>query len=240
MTSRTGVRRWGRWLAVGVAVAVAVAVAGPYVYIHFFEAKPAARLGLSDQPAATTAAGAASTKGQTASAGRGAWVVAAGSQVGYRVKEVLFGQDNTAVGRTGSVTGKLTIDGVTVTSGSFTADLTSVTSDQSRRDVSFQERIMDTATYPTATFTLTRPIRLGSIPPDGVQVTAQATGNLAMHGVTRQVQVTVTARHTGQRIQVSGSLPVTFADWNIPNPSFGPVTTEDHGLLEFLLNLSPS
>ena len=39
--------------------------------------------------------------------------------------------------------------------------------------------------------------------------------------------------------EVSGSVPVTFADWNIPNPSFGGVvTTEDHGVMEFLLNLS--
>jgi hypothetical protein len=31
---------------------------------------------------------------------------------------------------------------------------------------------------------------------------------------------------------------VTFADWNIPNPSFGPASTEDHGLIEFLLVLA--
>jgi hypothetical protein len=34
----------------------------------------------------------------------GTWRVATGSIVGYRVKEVLFGQDNIAVGRTGSIT----------------------------------------------------------------------------------------------------------------------------------------
>jgi hypothetical protein len=28
---------------------------------------------------------------------------------------------------------------------------------------------------------------------------------------------------------------VTFADYAIPNPSFGPVTTEGHGEIEFLL-----
>ena len=38
---------------------------------------------------------------------------------------------------------------------------------------------------------------------------------------------------------MSGSVPVSFADWNIPNPSFGGVvTTEDQGVMEFLLNLS--
>lgn len=28
--------------------------------------------------------------------------------------------------------------------------------------------------------------------------------------------------------------------WSIPNPSFGPVSTEDHGVLEFLLTFSRS
>jgi len=49
------------------------------------------------------------------------------------------------------------------------------------------------------------------------------------------VVVDLTARRTGNRIEVSGSIPIRFADWNIPNPSFGPVTTQDHGVLEFLL-----
>jgi hypothetical protein len=30
---------------------------------------------------------------------------------------------------------------------------------------------------------------------------------------------------------------VVFADYNIPNPSFGPAQTQDNGLVEFLLNL---
>lgn len=71
--------------------------------------------------------------------------MAAGSQVGYRVREVLFGQGAEAVGRTQDVTGTITISGSSVTAGSFTADLTTVKSDKSRRDAQFQGRIMDTA-----------------------------------------------------------------------------------------------
>jgi hypothetical protein len=37
---------------------------------------------------------------------------------------------------------------------------------------------------------------------------------------------------------VTGSIPVTFADWGIPNPSFSGITTEDHGTVEFLVNLT--
>jgi hypothetical protein len=43
----------------------------------------------------------------------------------------------------------------------------------------------------------------------------------------------------GSVVQVAGSIPITFADWSIPNPSFGGVvTTDDHGVLEFALNFA--
>ena len=53
----------------------------------------------------------------------------ADSVAGYRVKEVLFGQDNEAAGRTNAVTGELAITATTVGTGSFTVDLTKVSSD---------------------------------------------------------------------------------------------------------------
>jgi polyisoprenoid-binding protein YceI len=164
--------------------------------------------------------------------------VASGSQAGYRVKETLFGQDNTAAGRTSSVTGQVTITGTQVTAASLTADLTSVRSDQSRRDSQFQGRIMDTAEFPTATFALTSPLDLGIVPADGTTITAKVTGNLTLRATTRSVTFTVTAKRSGTSIQVSGQIPVTFSDFNIPNPSFGPVTTQDNGILEFLVVLS--
>jgi hypothetical protein len=36
-----------------------------------------------------------------------------------------------------------------------------------------------------------------------------------------------------------GSIPILFADWSIPNPSFGDViTTQNHGVLESLIKFS--
>jgi polyisoprenoid-binding protein YceI len=98
---------------------------------------------------------------------------------------------------------------------------------------------MDTATYPTATFTLTAPIQLGSIPEVGASKTVQANGDLTLHGETRAVAFELAGRYVGSTVQVVGSVRIRFADWGIPNPSFGPVTTEDHGLLELSLNFTP-
>ena len=64
------------------------------------------------------------------------------------------------MGRTSDVTGQLLVSGTTIESATFDVDLTTVTSDESRRDNQFRTRIMDTATHPTATFELTEPIEL--------------------------------------------------------------------------------
>lgn len=238
MAAGTFTRHWKRWLLIGIGGLVVLLLAGPYVYIHFVEGKAPAPLALSS-PSATPAASTSPTTGGSPAGDAGTWNVATGSVVGYRVKEVLFGQSNVAVGRTSDITGSITVDGTGVTSGSFTVDMTTVTSDESRRDGQFNGRIMETGTYPTSTFKLTEPIDLGAIPADGVQRTFQATGELTLHGVTKTVVFDVNARHTGSNIQVAGSIPITFADWNISNPSFGGVvTTEDNGVLEFSLNFT--
>ena len=44
----------------------------------------------------------------------GTWQATGKSVVGYRVNEVLFGQNNVAVGRTNAVTGSITVDGASV------------------------------------------------------------------------------------------------------------------------------
>jgi polyisoprenoid-binding protein YceI len=226
------IRGWKRWLIVGIAVVAVLAVAGPFVYIHFIEGKAPKRLSLSSNSdsVTTVATGAAADVPLD-----GTWKVTAGSQAGYRVNEILFGQNHEAVGRTSAVTGNAIIQGTKVTVANVTVDLTQVSSDQSRRDGQFQHRIMDTSTFPTATFKLTQPIEL---PSTTGRVSTKATGDLTTHGVTKSAVADLQAERSGNTIRVSGSIPVTFADWNIPNPSFGPITTQDHGLIEFLVVLS--
>jgi polyisoprenoid-binding protein YceI len=233
-------RRWARWL-IGAAVAVvAVVVGGPFFYIHFIEGKAPAPLSLSTTTTAAAGATATSAAAEASSspAVEGAWHIAAGSIAGYRIKETLFGQSNTAVGRTSRITGSITISATSVSAGRFSVDMTTVKSDQSLRDEQFQGRIMDTSTYPTATFVLTQPIPLGSIPAQGAIITKTATGQLTLHGTTRSVTFQVQARRSGATISVSGSIPIVFAAYGIDNPSGGPATTANHGLLEFLLNFS--
>jgi polyisoprenoid-binding protein YceI len=247
-----GTPLWAKLVIAAFALLLVGVVGGPYVYIHFIEGKAPAPLSVNTSTSSTASAGSPSSPTSAAPSGSssgstssssidGTWKVGSGSVVGYRVNETLFGQSNTATGRTSSVTGSLTVAGHTATAGSFTADLTTVASDKAQRDRQFQGRIMNTATYPTATFKLTQPIALGSEPADGVTVTKQATGDLTLHGVTKSITFPVSIKKTGSTVAASGSVPIVFADYNIGNPSFaGTVTTDDHGTLEFLLDFTRS
>ena len=169
----------------------------------------------------------------------GTWsLVGADSTVGYRVKEILAGLETEGAGRTDKVTGTLTIAGTQASAASFEVDMTSITSNSDRRDNQFHGRIMSTAQFPTATFTLTKPIDFGTVPADGQSITTKATGDLTLRGVTRSVTFDVEAKLQSGRIGVLGNIPITFADYQIPNPSNAFADTEDHGLLEFVLVFS--
>jgi polyisoprenoid-binding protein YceI len=235
---QSGRRRWVWWLAGAVAAVVVLAVGGTFLYIHVISGPAPAPLGLrpSSAPSSTTSAGDSAATSVT-----GTWKITSGSVVGYRVKEVLFGQHTTAVGRTSAITGQITISGRTVTAAGFTVQMATIKSDESERDVQFRGRIMDTAAYPTGTLKLTKPIALGGLPAAGVVKTYTAAADLTLHGQTRPVTFPLSAERTSSQIEVSGSIPVLFSHWDIPNPSFtGFVTTQNHGVLEFLLRLARS
>jgi polyisoprenoid-binding protein YceI len=237
MLSGMSISRPLRILLVAVAGIALTVTAATWVYINVLRDEAPDRLTLdtsSETQATTTTAGAGDAVGGV----EGTWKIASGSEAGYRVKEVLFGQSAEAVGRTSDVTGTFTIAGTKVTAGSFAVDMRTVRSNESRRDNQFQGRIMEVATYPTATFALASPIDLGSLPADGQQIDVQATGKLTLHGTTRTVTFPLQAKRAGATIVVAGSIPVTFADYDISNPSGGPAQTEDHGELEFRLTFS--
>jgi len=159
------------------------------------------------------------------------------SFVGYRVQEQLASIGaNTAVGRTPDVTGMMTISGTTVTAAEFTADLTTLRSDDDRRDGQLRRQGIETATYPTATFKLTSPLDFRGIPADESTITATAIGDFTLHGVTRSVHVELEAKRSADVIVVTGSLPIAFADYDITKPQgFVVLSIDDHGTMEFQL-----
>lgn len=173
----------------------------------------------------------------------GTWNVVAGegdteTYAGYRVEEVFAAgaREVTAIGRTSDVSGSLTVAGEQVTAASITVDVTTLESDEGRRDNAIRDRGLQTNQFPEATFVLTEPIALPELK-DGIVATVPATGELTLHGVTNPVTVDLSVRPSGDTFTIDASVPVAFADYDIEAPSIGGfVTVEDQGSLEFRIS----
>lgn len=161
--------------------------------------------------------------------------------VGYRVDEELGGGigANTAAGRTSDVTGTVTIAGGQVTEASFDVDMTTLTSDESRRDNQLKNRGLETEAFPTAGFALTDPVALPDNAVTGDKLTFSAPGELTLHGVTKPVTIDLEADLREGAIAIVGSTPIVLADYGITAPSGGVVVSvADEGSLEFQLFLA--
>jgi polyisoprenoid-binding protein YceI len=162
---------------------------------------------------------------------------------GYRIDEELATVGaNTAVGRTDDVSGSMTIDETSITAVEVEVDMTTLESDQERRDGAIEDRGLETGRFPTATFELAEAIAVGKEPKAGQKITADATGDFTLHGVTQRITIPIEGRWTGDRIQVISSFDVVLSDYDIEKPTIpGRVlSVEDQGKVELQLNFVKS
>ncbi len=167
-------------------------------------------------PAALVAAGVAyfafvpSTEPMEPAAVAGATAVAAsqgirlttapeGNEARFRVREQLasvsFPSD--AIGSTTAITGTIVFEpngAIVKDNSSFTVDLTTLKSNSDRRDNYIRRRTLETETHPNALFVPTSFLGLPDTLPANGHIAFQLTGDLTVHGVTRPVTWTVTAR----------------------------------------------
>jgi polyisoprenoid-binding protein YceI len=219
-------------IAVVALLALAgIAVGGSALYAKIENDKAPDALALSTPTATTDGASPSLTEEDLA----GTWTVSDGSQAGYRVAEVLNGQDVTVVGRTSDVEGTVTIDGTSLSAADVTVSMTTITTDNSNRDGQVLD-ILKTSEFPTATFTLTEPVDVSGVTEGTTSV--QAKGELTVAGVSAPVVVALDAQTTATGVEVSGSIPVTFSDFGVDAPDLGFVKVEDTGTVEMLLTLA--
>lgn len=216
---------------VAVVVAVGAIVGGPWLYARFFAAEPADPLALSSpSPSATP----------EVPTGRiditGDWVVQPGSEAGYRLRQVLSGEEVVVVGRTDAVTGEVEIVGDAITTARVVVDAGSISSDESARDAFFR-RALDTTSFPEATFELTEPVDVSALAQSDQPLTVTAPGELTFHGVTRPVTAELEAQRTPTGVEVVGRVPVTLADFELTAPDLGWVVVDPAGTVEVRLIL---
>ncbi|MFF2268656.1 YceI family protein [Cellulosimicrobium cellulans] len=223
-------RRTKVLVGVGVGVVVlggAVVAVGPGLYADWNNRAAA------EEPALDASSGDAGALDPGSLAGD--WTVADGSYAGYRVHEVLQGEDVTVTGRTDEVTGSFTVADGALTEATIEVDMASVATDEPPRDAYFRGDALEVGTYPTATFSLTSPVELPAGSAD-----VELAGNLTIHGVTQAVTVEAQVGTTADGVQVVGSVPITFSDFGVEAPSLGFVTVDDAGSVEFGLDLVPA
>ena len=170
----------------------------------------------------------------------GTWRVTTGSVAGFRVRETVIGFSNDVTGRTGDVTGTVTVAGAEVSRATFRVSLAAISVDGKTRQPQLVKSLGVTA-HPVAAITLTRPVPLPAAFPAGAAVTRTAAATLTLNGLTRPVTVTLSARRDGTAIEAAGSLPVAFSDFRITGPGgygfLGSLASD--GTAEFLLILRP-
>jgi len=224
-------------------VAATTAAATPTTQVATTTAAPATTTPAT--PQATTSASTATPATSAASTdARVTYTVMSGTTADFKVREQLVGHDlpSDAIGKTSAVTGKIVLgaDGkVDSTQSKFTVNLTTLKSDQPRRDGFIQRSTLDTAQYPTATFVPSSVTGLPSPLPASGKVTFQLVGDLTVHGVSHPMTWNVTATVNGNDISGQASTPFTFADFGMTPPKAGPVlSVNNNGTLELAFTLS--
>ncbi len=162
-------------------------------------------------------------------------VVANQSTASYRVQEKFLNRDlpNDAIGKTQKVQG-----GFLLTSGSqpaitamkISADLSTLKSDEDRRDNSIRERWLESNTYPTATFVAKDVQTLPANYTQGQDATFTITGNMTIHNVTHQETFKVTGKMNGDTINGQATSLVYMKNYGFDAPSIAGILTVKDGV----------
>jgi polyisoprenoid-binding protein YceI len=190
----------------------------------------------SPVPVSATPAGTGSTTGPWT------FAVESTSKTTVRVREVLAqvrAPGDAVLSGTG-VKGSFTVgtDGAFSTGSKITADLTTLRSDQSQRDVFIKDNTLQTRRFPTAEFIpdtaggLTLPL------PASGEFTFTLSGRMTIHGVTKIVTFDLTARRDGARLTATARANPSwkFADFGMQQPRVASVLSiEDDIRVEIAL-----
>ncbi len=223
---------------------VATLIVAVFLLVYFVifptsSPKPFKLASTPTNPADTTSSATASTGGES-----GRWIVASGSQAGYRVREKLafLPAQSDAVGRTSSITGaaQLSESGrtITITSASFNVAVNTLTSDRSMRDEKIHEIGLESNRYPTATFVSSAPVSLAKSAVAGHVTRVPVTGVFTIHGTSKSRTLPVEFTLSGSTLEAAGSLTFPWSEFGMSAPSIGGfVNVTEHATMEFDLRL---
>lgn len=211
-------------LIAGVTTAtLVVAAVGVYAVQFFTPQKPPNSTALTlASPSSSPAVGASLA---------GGWKVTTGSSAGYRATEQFAGVNgpNQAVADSTAVSGGMMVSGLggqlKVQQLRVVVDLTQLHSSDAaatrgglQRDRFVGPNFLETDQFPTATYQADSTTIPGTAASGGQQQLA-ARGRLTIHGVTKTVDIPMSAQVSGARIEVVGSILIDMTDYGVRPPS---------------------
>jgi len=182
-------------------------------------------------PTATGAADAPVTAGRAMT-----FVMVGETTVRYAIDEVFLNENNrlaTAVGQTDQIEGQFTLnygDPSASQSGLFIADISTLTSDQPRRDEAIRAQWLESARYPLATFVVKEVRGFPPNPQPGQPVTFQLAGEMTIKETRQPVTWDVTATLDFDRLTGTATTFIKLADFGIPTPDIAGVLTVTDGV----------
>ena len=146
-----------------------------------------------------------------------------GNEVRYRIRERLVDHDlpNDAVGRTGAVTGAITLDSagkIMPSSSQFVARIGGLTSDRDRRDGYVRNRLLQAGKYPTVVLAPTEVRGLTYPLPTSGSDSFDIVGNLTVKGVTKPTVWRASATFTPTGLTGTSATAFTFDDFGLSQP----------------------
>lgn len=163
-------------------------------------------------------------------------VVPAETTVQYAVDETFLNENNrlnTAIGKTNQVTGEFLVDlnnPAQIQFGEFTVDISTLTTDSSRRDNAIRGRWLESSRFPLAKFTVSQLIGFPNNPQEGQELTFQMEGNLTVRDTTRPLTWNVKAVKSGNRLTGEATTFLMMKDWGVEPPNIAGVLIVKDGV----------
>lgn len=143
------------------------------------------------------------------------------SEASYAVRERFFGKESdvTAIGRTSAFTGELILNGGIVQPSTIQIDLSTLTSDEARRDNQVR-RALDTGTHKLATFAIAQS---GDYPAlqEGQETSFTLQGQMTIKGAARPLSFAAKAKLEGTTVTLNAETTFAMTDFGVTPPSIG-------------------
>lgn len=95
------------------------------------------------------------------------------------------------------------------------------------RDQKMREKILETDRFPEIVFESTRVATDLSRFRKGERFTVEVTGDLTVHGKASSIQLPVDVEVTSERVILTGTFPLNWRQYGLPDPSFGVVRVRE-------------